>query len=117
MAIKCLATTCNNVRKLSTLFCLVTFAFAGGCGTVPKSDPAIPPAPEPWGVERVTAAMGIDQPSVSAGKSFEILVQVRIVGGYHIYGTGSVAGPFQPTTLTLDLPQELNAAGDWIVPQ
>ena len=61
--------------------------------------------------------MMFDRTNVLAGKFVEILVHVRIAGGYHIYGTGSVAGPFQPTTLTLDLPQELKPAGDWIVPQ
>lgn len=108
--------TRNTLRQLIALLCLGSIPFAGGCGTVPKSDAAIPTAPEPSRVEPVTAAIGLDRPSVPAGKSFEIVVQVRIAGGYHIYGTGSVAGPFLPTTLTLELPEELKPAGDWIVP-
>jgi len=90
---------------------------ANGCARVLKFEAPLPAAPEPSRVEPVTAAMGFDRSSVYPGETLEILVRVRIAGGYHIYGTGSVAGPFSPATLSLELPDALTMAGDWIVPR
>lgn len=53
--------------------------------------------------------------TVQPGEIFEIIVQVRIAGGYHIYSTNAAQGPFTPTTLNLLLPQALTPAGEWVV--
>ena len=108
----------RKLRQSPALLCLLGVAVAAsGCATILKSNATLPAVAEPTRVEPVTAAMGFDPPRVRAGETLEVLVRVCIAGGFHIYGTGSVAGPFAPTTLKLNLPRELQPAGDWIVPR
>jgi hypothetical protein len=100
------------------LLCLVSVAFGGGgCGALLKNASLSPAAREPSQLEPVTAAMGVDRPSVRAGDLFELVVHVRIASGYHIYGMGKAIGPFSATALNVDLPKDMEAVGGWIFPQ
>lgn len=108
----------KQLGKLSALLWLVCVAFtAGGCRSAAKSELALPAVPPPSRVEPVTAAMAFDRSIAFPGQSLDLLVQVRIAGGHHIYGTRLSSGPFLPTTLSLDLPVELEPLGDWVVPR
>jgi hypothetical protein len=106
----------------------------GQAFTVPEGTnlPALPPldlgeigdakppvklfAPEPTRAEPVKAAMQSSAESVASGAKFEVLVQVRILPGFHIYGMDPKVSPFIPTTLKLTLPDGLETAGDWTGP-
>jgi len=62
----------------------------------------------------VTAAMQPAPSEVRAGGTFEILVQVEIAGGHHLYASNMVGQPFVPATLDVRLPHGVEALGDWI---
>ena len=106
------------LRQSFALLLLVGVAFAvHGCATVANSGSAPPQAPAPSQVEPVTAAMEFDRPIAVPGQALDLLVQVRIAGGHHIYGIKPMPGPFLPTALSLDLPVELEPVGAWAVPR
>jgi DsbC/DsbD-like thiol-disulfide interchange protein len=97
-------------------FCALCLTFiAAGCAIVSKPD-AIPEVYDPSPAQPVTATMLPDHTKVHAGDRFQLLVRVRIAGGFHIYSTNTPHGPFSPTRLSLVLPDELEAVGDWAVP-
>jgi DsbC/DsbD-like thiol-disulfide interchange protein len=58
--------------------------------------------------------MFADPSTPQPGDTFQIIVRVRIAGGYHIYGTNSLQSPFSPTPLTLALPPEVDPVREWI---
>jgi DsbC/DsbD-like thiol-disulfide interchange protein len=61
--------------------------------------------------------MFADPSTPQPGDTFQIIVRVRIAGGYHIYGTNTSQGPFSPTSLTLALPPEVDPIREWIATQ
>jgi len=99
------------------IFWVAAVGLSSGCAPAKKPHAREFLVPEPSGVEPVTAAMGINRLKVQAGESFDVLVRVRIAGGYHIYAPAAGSSPFTRAVVRLDLPGPLEAEGEWIMPR
>jgi hypothetical protein len=65
----------------------------------------------------VTATMETIPSEVGAGDTCEILVRVKIAAAHHVYASNIVGKPFIPITISLTLPKDVEALGDWIGPE
>jgi hypothetical protein len=73
-------------------------------------------AADPSLSDPVTATMQVRPPTATAGETVELLVYVRIAGGHYVHGPSSTEGPFKPIAVDMDLPDALEAIGDWGFP-
>ena len=79
-----------------------------------RIDLSVPP---PTRSEPVKAGMGASRSELAAGDSFELAVEIRIAGGYHIYAATPTNAPFIPASLELTLPPGIRTDGDWVRPK
>ncbi len=61
----------------------------------------------------VTPSATVDPPTVHAGDTFTIRVDVQIESGWHIYAIDRPTGPSIPTSINFELPKTLAWEGDW----
>jgi DsbC/DsbD-like thiol-disulfide interchange protein len=107
----------GTARWLAMLGVALSVLAGSGCAHNRTSDSATPSVPEPSRVEPVKAAMAFDRASVQPGDSVQVVVRVRIAGGHHIYSARATQGLFTPTCIRVDLPNQLEWLGEWILPQ
>jgi DsbC/DsbD-like thiol-disulfide interchange protein len=78
---------------------------------------AADPQPVATSDEPVQATMRLNNSASLSGDSFQLFIDVRIAPGWHIYAADGESGPFAPTVLKLQLPAEIEMAGDWTYPE
>ena len=83
---------------------------------IESEGPVDVPVPEPTRSEPVTARMQASRQKISAGDTVDVLLRLRIAGGFHIYPLDQAEKPFLPTTVKLELPDGLEAVGNWTAP-
>jgi DsbC/DsbD-like thiol-disulfide interchange protein len=64
----------------------------------------------------VTAAAGLHPARAAIGESLTLAVKIQTAPTWHIYAADSTAGTGIPTILKLDLPEGVEAAGEWVWP-
>lgn len=82
----------------------------------PSHAPTIPPPPivsDPSRSEPVKAAMVCRQTNRTTA---ELLVAVRIAGGYYLHAEADHGGRFVPLAFEATLPEGVDFAGDWVSP-
>jgi hypothetical protein len=72
---------------------------------------------EPSAHEPVTVGMASDRAAIRPGELFDLVVQVRIAEGHHIYPEWtSPSNTFAATKVNLALPEGITALSDWSFP-
>jgi hypothetical protein len=88
----------------SKIFLLFAFCCFAACAAEPESSTP------------VTAILAVTPARIAAGKSADLLVKVRVLPLYHIYGLNKSGSENAPTTLKLELPKGMKLKGDWKAP-
>jgi len=81
-----------------------------------KTTPPLPPAVTKANANTdspVNASATVDRPTVRAGDTFTVRVEVQIESGWHIYAIDRPTGPSIPTSFNFELPKSLAWDGDW----
>jgi DsbC/DsbD-like thiol-disulfide interchange protein len=71
---------------------------------------------EPDSRSPVNAAAALQPARAMKGKSFVLVVKIKIAPTWHIYAADGMVGSSIPTSLKLELPQGVEAAGEWTLP-
>ena len=74
-------------------------------------------AADPESSKPVTASFTVIPQKIAPGKSADLLVTVRVLPTYHIYGLNKSGSENTPTTLQLQLPKGMKLKGDWKAPE
>src|SRR5688572_3499246 len=74
-------------------------------------------AADPESSNPVTATFAVSPDKIIPGKSADLLVKVRVLPLYHIYGLNKSGSENTPTTLQLQLPKGMKLKGDWKAPE
>lgn len=72
---------------------------------------------EPTPEKPVVAAALLHPVKGSAGDTLDLVVEIRIAAGWHIYAVDAPAGSALPTSIVEKLPQGIEVAGDWQYPK
>ena len=64
----------------------------------------------------VTAALGLQPARAARGESLTLVVKIQTAPTWHIYAADSTTGTGIPTTLKLELPEGVEAVGEWVWP-
>jgi DsbC/DsbD-like thiol-disulfide interchange protein len=72
---------------------------------------------EPTAEKPVVATALLRPAKGSTGDTLDLVVEIRIAAGWHIYAGGALAGTAIPTSLTEKLPEGTEAAGAWQYPR
>jgi DsbC/DsbD-like thiol-disulfide interchange protein len=88
--------------KLLLFFAFCCFA---ACAAAPESGPP------------VTAILAATPDKIAPGKSADLVVKVRVLPLYHIYGLNKSGNENIPTTLRLQLPKGMKLKGEWKAPE
>jgi DsbC/DsbD-like thiol-disulfide interchange protein len=80
-----------------------------------SSEPS-PELDEPDDKHPVSAGAFLQPARVPAGGTAKLVVQFKTAPRWHIYAPDSLPGTALPTTLTLKLPEGIEAVGDWVQP-
>jgi DsbC/DsbD-like thiol-disulfide interchange protein len=72
---------------------------------------------EPASYKPLVARAALFPAEVQAPGTWTLLVRAKTAPGWHIYAAGQPAGTAQPTRLDLQLPDGVEAEGDWIYPE
>lgn len=75
------------------------------------------PAPKPEADRPVTAAIVMEPAAIAPGGAATLVVKVRILPLFHIYGLNKSGNENTPTTLKLTLPNGLKLKGNWKAPE
>jgi DsbC/DsbD-like thiol-disulfide interchange protein len=65
----------------------------------------------------VTASIDADPRQLRPGDPFHLIVRARIAPGWHIYAVDKPAAAASRTSLEIEVPQGIERAGEWILPQ
>lgn len=90
---------------------------------IPKSDsnaeiPAAPASAEEPTAERPVVATATLRPNKgSNGDALDLVIEIRIAAGWHIYAVDAPAGSALPTSIVEKLPQGIEVAGAWQYPK
>lgn len=72
---------------------------------------------EPTSYKPLVAAAAIFPMNFQTPGNATLLIRVKTAPGWHIYAADKPAGTSQPTRLDLQLPEGVEAEGDWIYPE
>ena len=86
-------------------------------GRVGPSRSALEMAQEPDTERPVTATAELSPATINPGESSAIVIRVKMAPAWHIYSAEGSNGPGVSTTLTLTLPEGLEADGPWLYPK
>jgi DsbC/DsbD-like thiol-disulfide interchange protein len=108
----------------------ITVALPLACDKAPTSSPQIPksdsnaeipaapaPAEEPTAEKPVVATAILRPNKGSNGDVLDLVVEIRIAAGWHIYAGDAPAGSAIPTSIVEKLPQGIEVAGAWQYPK
>lgn len=84
--------------------------------TVETVDPELE-LDEPASYKPLVAAAVLRPSKVPASGTLTLTIRAKTAPGWHIYAAGQQVGSSLPTRLELELPDGVEAAGDWIYPQ
>ena len=131
-----LAGSCRLVRRrlIVLLSLAVTVIGTAGCTEADKAGPhpgdgsttaassfEIPELSidmnDPSANSPVSVAAAVSPASARAGDLITLVVRTRLADSWHIYAVDQASGPTVPTTLSLTLPDGLEAVGQWKLPE
>ena len=75
------------------------------------------PAEEPTAEKPVVATAELRPVKGRAGDTIDLVVEIRIFAGWHIYAVDTASGGAIPTSIVEKLPDGIKAAGEWQYPK
>jgi hypothetical protein len=115
------------VRGLKCVVVSLILASFAGCGqSAPSKTAASSPSPRLPSTAQVASAVSTDQAvtatldvvptKLAAGATATLKLSLQIRADWHIQALGAASGPSQPTELSIELPNGIEAMGEWDVP-
>jgi hypothetical protein len=93
------------------------FKFMAAPKSPARADRSTVDLPEPDAEHPVVASADLSPGKLKAGGTLDLIVRVRMAPTWHIYAAVGSKGPGIPTTLSLRLPEGIEAEGDWTYPE